>query len=164
MTERGASPPAASSAESRFRVIFGTVAIIATLAATRKHLHEADQVLEILVTVALSLVVVHTFADYLARRFDIQRRPTPREAIELLSEELPLLAGAVVPCALYLLASLGIVGEAFAYRGAVGYGVLFLFVTGYMAARPGSLPHLVFSGFVFSAVGIVVIAIEASIH
>ncbi len=164
MIRTDALPGATSSVERRFRRVFGTIAIMATLVSTRSHLRDPEDLLEILITVAATLIVVHAFSDYLARRFDLDERPSLRQLLELVREELPLLAGAVVPCGMYGLSSLGVVSEPVAYGAAVGYAVLFLFVAGYQAARPGSLGRLIFSGAVFSAIGAVVIAIEASLH
>jgi hypothetical protein len=164
VTETDAAPRFAWTTEARFRWIFGTIIIMAALGSTRAHLRESERLLEILVTVAATLIVVHTFADYLARRFDFEARPTLGDLRDLVREELPLVAGAVVPCGMYILASLDVLGEGLAYWVSMGSGLIFLFLAGYLAVRATATMRRVVSGGLFLLVGALVVGLEAGLH
>jgi hypothetical protein len=164
VTENDRAPGAFWTTETRFRWIFGTIMIMAALGSTRAHLRDPERLLEILLTVAVTLIVVHTFADYLARRFDFEGRPTFREIGVLVKEELPLAAGAAVPCGMYFLAAVGVLGEGLAYWVSMGSGLVVLFSAGYMAVRPTSATRRVVSGGIFLLVGAAVVGLEAALH
>jgi hypothetical protein len=143
--------------------IYGTILVTAVVAGTAAS-EEVSVAGGILIVLATTLVfwLAHFYANLLALRLTIKRRPAWPEVRRLSGEEWPLVQAGALPILILLLAETGLYGRDTAFAVAMWSGVAALFFWGVVYARyEGSgVAGALASGTFNAALGLIVVALK----
>lgn len=162
--EWGARVPGYRRAERLSHALYGLIIVTATLVAEQSHVTEAGHALGLLLGTALVLLLAHTYSAVMAERA-VERNSLGSVGRRLVVEDnLPVLVAIVVPALLFILAGAEVMTLQTAYRASVGFSLVALFGLGLYEGRTASMgwaPSVV-SGAAAGAIGLIVVAVEAS--
>jgi hypothetical protein len=142
--------------------VYGTVLVMATLAAASGEEHRPWSLAALVTSVVVAVWVAHLYAHALSESIERRRRVGPGDVKRIAHRELGILLAAALPVAALVLGGLGVFRERTAVWTALGVGLFVLAVQGVRYARVESLSR---SGTVAAvaanlALGLIVIALK----
>jgi hypothetical protein len=146
--------------------VYGTIVVMATLAAGSQGEHTNAGRLAVVVGVTvLVLWVAHLYSHALGESVELGKRLDRAELAAVARREWAIPAAAAAPVAMLLLAAFGVLGEQASIWLALGFGVATLAVQGARYAtieelgRTGTLAAIAINVFL----GLVIVGLEASL-
>ncbi len=150
-------------AERLSHALYGLIILTAALGAERAHITVAIEAIALLLSTALVLLLAHTYSAAMAERA-VDRHTLGKVGRRLIiADNVPVVLATVVPTALLVLASMGVISLRAAYDVSIAFNLAALFGIGLYEGRAASMSwvHSTLSGTLAGAIGVLVIVIEA---
>jgi hypothetical protein len=143
--------------------IYGTILATTVVAGTSSS-EEVSVTAGALIVLVTTMVfwLAHVYANLLAQRVVLKRRPSWAERAALAGQEWPLVQAGALPAFLLLLGTTGLYGRDTAFAIAMWSGVAALFVWGIVFARHEGrgIGFAILSGIFNAALGLIVIILK----
>jgi uncharacterized membrane protein YdjX (TVP38/TMEM64 family) len=143
--------------------LYGLIIVTATLVAEQGHVTEVVDALGLLLGTAIVLLLAHTYSSAMAER-TVEGHRLGRVGRRLVVEDnLPVLLAIVVPALLFVLAGTDLMTLRTAYTASIVFSLVALFGLGLYEGRTASMgwSQSILSGAAASAIGLIVVAVEA---
>jgi hypothetical protein len=142
--------------------LYGTIIVMATIAAGSGAQTDASRLAAIVTTTVLVLWVAHVYSHVIAESLEQERRLDRAEFIAVAGREWSMVAAAIAPVTILVLGALGVFEERTAIRLALGVGVATLAVAGWRYATLERLGHAgtIVAVTVNVVLGLLIVALE----
>ena len=143
--------------------LYGLVIITATLVAEQDHVDQAGDALGLLLGTAVVLLLVHTYTAAMAEPTVTGHSLGVTGHRLVVKDNLPVIFAVAGPASFLTMAAFDIIRLDTAYRLAIAFGIVALFILGVYEGRRASMKwtQTLLSGAAAGAIGLVVIAVEA---
>ena len=150
-------------AERLSHALYGLIIVTATLVAEKDHIEEPAEALAVLASVALVLLLAHTYSAWLAEQVVETGHMGKIGRRMVVKDNLPVAMAILVPALFFGLAWLDLVALQTAYVVSIAFSLIALIGLGIYQGRAAAKgwQHTVVSGGAAAAIGLVVIALEA---
>jgi hypothetical protein len=123
------------------RLIYGTIILVALLGLLAKDAETtSEEALALILGASLALYLSHCYSEAIGARFDLGRPLNRVEKAHIVTQELSVVALAVVPVALLLCARFGLLETDTALRVCMWGGIGLLGLAGWALGEGGRLP------------------------